>query len=84
LGARGVQRGPQARTRTDPHGLTRREREIFDLLAQGLPNQAIAQRIFRSERTVEHHVSSLLEKIGVNTRGDVMALAHRSKHKSTN
>jgi len=78
LGARDVQRGPQPRTRTDPHGLTRREREILDLLVQRLSNRAIARKLHRSERTVEHHVSALLGKLGAGSRAEVIGLAQRS------
>jgi DNA-binding CsgD family transcriptional regulator len=77
LGARDVQRGPQARTRTDPHGLTRREREILDLLVQSLSNRAIARKLHRSERTVEHHVSALLGKLGAASRAEVVGLTER-------
>jgi DNA-binding CsgD family transcriptional regulator len=78
LGARDVQRGPQPRTRTDPHGLTRREREILDLLVQRLSNRAIARKLHRSERTVEHHVSALLGKLGAGSRAEAIGLAQRS------
>jgi DNA-binding CsgD family transcriptional regulator len=77
LGARDVQRGPQARTRTDPHGLTRREREVLDLLVQSLSNRAIARKLHRSERTVEHHVSALLGKLGAASRAEVVGLTQR-------
>jgi DNA-binding CsgD family transcriptional regulator/tetratricopeptide (TPR) repeat protein len=73
-GVRGLQRGPQLQTRTDPQGLTRREREVFELLAQGLSNEAIARRLHRSERTVEHHVSALLSKLGVSSRSAAIHL----------
>ncbi|HEX6705666.1 MAG TPA: AAA family ATPase [Albitalea sp.] len=73
LGARGVQRGPQSRTRIDPLGLTARERQVFDLLRQGLSNVGIAARMHRSERTVEHHVASVFAKVGVNSRAELMA-----------
>ncbi|HEV7431510.1 MAG TPA: LuxR C-terminal-related transcriptional regulator, partial [Steroidobacteraceae bacterium] len=77
LGAHDVQRGPQASTRTDPHGLTRREREVLDLLVQNLSNQAIARKLHRSERTVEHHVSALLGKLGAASRAEVIELVRR-------
>jgi DNA-binding CsgD family transcriptional regulator len=70
LGERGVPRGPSQRTRSDPLGLTPRERQIVELVADGLSNKAIAERLHRSERTVEHHVASLLAKLGVATRGE--------------
>ena len=72
-GIRGVPRGPQPRTRDDPLGLTGREREIFELAREGLATAAIARRLHRSERTVEHHVASLYRKLGVGTRVELMA-----------
>ena len=63
-----IPRGPRATTRSDPHGLTAREQEVLRLLAQDLPNQEIARRLFISEKTVGHHVSAILKKIGVSSR----------------
>ena len=79
LGLRDVQRGPNSRTRDDAQGLTAREREVLDLLAQRLSNRAIAQRLHRSERTVENHVAALLTKLGVATRADAAALVDAGK-----
>jgi DNA-binding CsgD family transcriptional regulator len=79
LGARDVQRGRNTRTRDDPQGLTAREREVLELLAQQLSNRAIADRLHRSERTVENHVAALLGKLGVATRAEAAALAHSIK-----
>jgi DNA-binding CsgD family transcriptional regulator len=64
-------RGPYGHARSDPQGLTRRERQIAELLAEGLSNPEIAARVHRSERTVAHHVSALLAKLGVSTRAQV-------------
>ena len=72
LGAHRVQRGPQERTRVDPQGLTARQREVLQLLAQGLSNAEMALQLHRSERTVEHHVSALLGKLGVATRAEAV------------
>ena len=66
-GVKAVPRGPRATTRSDPHGLTSREQEVL-ALAQDLPNQEIARRLFISEKTVGHHVSAILRKIGVSSR----------------
>ncbi len=76
LGVRDVQRGRNTRTRDDPLGLTAREREVLDLLSQQLSNRAIADRLHRSERTVENHVAALLGKLGVASRAEAAALAH--------
>jgi len=76
-GARGVRRGRNARTGNDPLGLTGRERQVFDLLADRLSNRSIAERLHRSERTVEHHVAALLGKLGVASRAEAAALAAR-------
>jgi DNA-binding CsgD family transcriptional regulator len=74
-GQRELPRGPNRRTRDDPLGLTGRERQILDLLAQGLGNRDIAVRLSRSERTVEHHVSALLAKLGAGTRAEAVRLS---------
>lgn len=78
-GARHVQRGRNSRTRDDPLGLTAREREVLDLLAQQLSNRAIAERLHRSERTVENHVATLLGKLGVSSRAEAAARARRAQ-----
>jgi DNA-binding NarL/FixJ family response regulator len=54
--------------RAAPAGLTTREQEVLALLAQGLRDREISRRLFISERTVHHHVSTVLAKIGVSSR----------------
>jgi DNA-binding CsgD family transcriptional regulator len=68
VGIRAIPRGPRAATREAPAGLTAREREVLALLSEGLPDKEISRRLFISERTVHHHVSSVLAKIGVSSR----------------
>ncbi len=72
-GVRGVPRGPLPRTREDPLNLTARERQIYELLRQGASNAMIAATLHRSERTVEHHVSTLLRKLGSRSRVELLA-----------
>jgi DNA-binding CsgD family transcriptional regulator len=76
-GVRSIPRGPRARTRQNPAGLTPRELEVLDLLCDGLRNAEIAQRLVVSEKTVDHHVSAILRKLGVHTRGEASAKAVR-------
>jgi DNA-binding CsgD family transcriptional regulator len=63
-----VPRGPQRATRGNPAGLTPREVEVLSLVADGLTNAEIAERLHLSPRTAEHHVSALLAKLAVSTR----------------
>lgn len=76
-GARGLPRGPRPQTRANPAGLTARELEVLPLLAEGLRNADIAQRLIVSQKTVDHHVSAILRKLGVRTRGEAAAQAVR-------
>jgi ATP/maltotriose-dependent transcriptional regulator MalT len=62
----------------DQFGLTPREREVLTLVADGRTNPQIAQVLFISARTAGIHVSNILAKLGVATRGEAAAVAHRS------
>jgi ATP/maltotriose-dependent transcriptional regulator MalT len=75
LGAREVPRGPRPSTRANAAGLTARETEVAQLLTAGLTNAAIADELVLSTKTVDHHVSSVLAKLGVSTRRDVARAA---------
>jgi DNA-binding CsgD family transcriptional regulator/tetratricopeptide (TPR) repeat protein len=75
LGIRSVPAGPRPATREHPLGLTRREREVLDLVCAGLTNAEIAGKLFISVKTAGHHVSAVLAKLGVPTRG---AAAYRA------
>jgi DNA-binding CsgD family transcriptional regulator/tetratricopeptide (TPR) repeat protein len=74
-GARGLPRGPRPRTRENAAGLTAREVEVLQLVTEGLRNADIAERLFLSEKTVGHHVSAILRKLEVRTRGEASAKA---------
>ena len=76
-GARGLPRGPRPATRQNPANLTARELEVLALVAQGLRNAEIAERLFLSPKTVDSHVSAILRKLSVPTRGHASAEAVR-------
>ena len=72
-----VPRGPRPATRKNPANLTARELDVLALLAEGLGNAEIADRLVVSRRTVDHHVSAILRKLDANTRGEAVAEAAR-------
>jgi DNA-binding NarL/FixJ family response regulator len=76
-GARGVPRGMRPATKANPANLTPRELEVLLLVAQGLRNAEVAGRLVLSERTVDHHVSSILRKLGVRSRAEASVEAVR-------
>ncbi|MEO8540704.1 MAG: AAA family ATPase [bacterium] len=69
---------PAAASAPSPGGLSPRERDVLLLVADGLSNRDIAERLVLSERTVVNHVSHIFEKIGVDNRAGATAFAFRS------
>jgi DNA-binding CsgD family transcriptional regulator len=76
-GVRGLPRGPRPATRANPHGLTPRQLEILGLLAEGLRNAEIAERLSTTPKTIEHHVSAVLAKLNVRSRAEAVRLAYQ-------
>lgn len=77
-GVRGIPRGPRPSTKENPHGLTGRQMDVLALMIEGLANAEIAERLFISPKTVDHHVSAILAKLDAHTRGEAVSLALQS------
>ena len=75
LGVHRVPRRNHATTRANPAGLTRRQLDVLVLLADGMTNAEIADRLVVSVRTVDSHVASVLDKLGVRTRREAASVA---------
>jgi len=76
-GIRHIPRGPRPSTRENAFGLTAREVEIVPLLAGALTNARIGSRLHISPKTVDHHVSAILAKLGVATREEAGRVARQ-------
>jgi len=76
-GVRGLKRGANRATRANPAGLTARELEVLSLLANNLSNAAIARRLFLSVKTVGHHASAILAKLGISSRREAADAARK-------
>ncbi len=61
----------------DPFGLTPRERQVLELLAEGATNRQIGNALYMAEKTASVHVSRILAKLGVSSRTQAAAVAHR-------
>jgi pimeloyl-ACP methyl ester carboxylesterase/DNA-binding CsgD family transcriptional regulator len=83
LFAAGIQRpgsGKEPGPAVAPGTLSRREREVAGLLAGGLSNRQIAERLYLSERTVDNHVHHILDKLGFESRVQVATWLARNEH----
>ena len=77
-GVRGIPRGPRPSTKENPAGLTNRQVEVLALMAGGLSNAEIGERLFISPKTIDHHVSAILAKLEARTRAEAVAIALQS------
>lgn len=77
-GVRGIPRGPRPSTKDNAAGLTSRQMEVLALMADGFANAEIAERLFISPKTVDHHVSAILAKLDTHTRVEAVTLALQS------
>jgi DNA-binding CsgD family transcriptional regulator/tetratricopeptide (TPR) repeat protein len=77
LGIHSIPVGPRTATRAHPLGLTKREREVLDLICAGHTNAEIAAHLFISAKTVDHHVSAVLAKLDAPTRNAAASRATR-------
>lgn len=76
-GVRHIPRGPRKSTRNNPAQLTGRQIEILALLKDGSQNKEIAEKLFISPKTVDHHISAILSKLDVNSRSKAVVAALR-------
>jgi NarL family two-component system response regulator LiaR len=74
--------GPAAGSASAADALTEREAQVLNLIAEGLPNAAIAQRLGVSEKTVKNHVTSILAKLQVEDRTQAAVFAWRQRLKN--
>jgi DNA-binding NarL/FixJ family response regulator len=76
-GVRRIPRGPRPASRAGPAGLTPRQVEVLELIASGATNAEIAAALVIAPKTVDHHVSAVLAKLGVTSRREAGAAAAR-------
>ncbi|HET6854594.1 MAG TPA: AAA family ATPase [Pyrinomonadaceae bacterium] len=77
-GVRGLSRGPRLSTKENSAGLTARQMDVLALMSDGCTNAEIADRLFISYKTVDHHVSAILAKLDARTRAEAVSIAFQS------
>lgn len=78
LGVDSIPRGPTRATRANTAGLTNRQVEVLRLMMDGMSNSEIAEHLFISKKTVEHHVSAIYSKLGVDNRAKAISAASKA------
>ena len=78
-GVRGLTRGPRPSTKENSAGLTSRQMDVLALMTEGCTNAEIADRLFISYKTVDHHVSAILAKLDAHTRAEAVSIAFQSQ-----
>jgi len=76
-GIKNIPRGLRESTKSNPFQLTNRQIDVLNLLSEGLQNAEIAERLFISAKTVDHHISAILEKLEVNSRAKAVSKAQQ-------
>jgi ATP/maltotriose-dependent transcriptional regulator MalT len=79
LGARAEARGPAAADDSGVGSLTKREREISELIAERMTNKQIASQLFLSEKTIESHIRNVFNKLGASSRVEVARIIERDR-----
>ncbi len=80
-GIKNIPKGPRQSTKENPSGLTGRQLEILELVANGLSNSEIGSKLYISARTVENHISTIFSKLNIHTRTEAAALVHSNRIK---
>ncbi|RPI74171.1 MAG: helix-turn-helix transcriptional regulator [Ignavibacteriales bacterium] len=80
-GIKSIPKGPRKSTKENPSGLTGRQMEILNLLAKGLSNSEIGNKLYISSRTVENHISTIFSKLNIHSRVEAAALVHSNQIK---
>jgi DNA-binding NarL/FixJ family response regulator len=80
-GIKNIPKGPRQSTKESPSGLTERQMEILKLVANGLSNSEIGNKLYISTRTVENHISTIFSKLNIHSRVEAAALVHANQIK---
>ena len=77
-GIRSIPKGPRQSTKENPAGLTTRQYEVLKLVANGLSNSEIADNLYISSKTVDHHISAIFSKLNIHSRMEAASFLHLS------